>query len=460
MVMTIASTNSLLESLDRLQLLGPGQLDQLRRYQQFSSADPRSLAKQLVQCGWLTPFQVNRIFQGHGSELILGAYVLLEEIGSGAMGEVFKARHRTLDRIVALKVLRKDLAGNSEIAARFHREARAVANLTHRNIVQAFDADQADGVHFLAMEFVAGTDLGRLVQEGGPLPVAQACEVIRQAALGLDYAHSNGLIHRDIKPSNLLLVQAQGGPSLGLLKILDLGMARLKDLVHPRTASWLHGEVGSGSVTPITRSGNIIGTPDFMSPEQARNSHLVDGRADLYSLGCTFYTVLTGRMPFPGGTALDKLFRHQEEQATPVERIRPEIPEAVSAVVRKLMAKKPSDRFQTGGEAVAALAALLSHPAGTAPGRPRTQRERNTMVEGPAANKVTQPLRKPVIPAQTRKTQPAPVAASLKVAEQVAEPSGRSWLRWVCLVGLASVGAMASLSVIAYLLVRWFLGRP
>src|SRR5262249_39512300 len=152
---------------------------------------------------------------------------------------------------------------------------RAVAKLAHPNIVQAFDADQADGLHFLAMELVPGTDLGRLVQQGGFMRVAGACEAIRQAALGLDYAHSHGLVHRDIKPSNLLFSKARGSKLFGTVKILDLGMARLKEIAKPRVAAGLNCDVGSGSGTPLTGTGNIIGTPDFMSPEQARNSHQV-----------------------------------------------------------------------------------------------------------------------------------------------------------------------------------------
>ncbi len=457
--MTIPSTAVLLQLLQQLQLLGPGQIDQLRRYQQFSSAEPRALARQLVQCGWLTPFQINRLFQGHGSELILGVYVLLEEIGAGAMGQVYKARHRTLDRIVALKVLRKDLAGNSDIAKRFHREARAVAHLAHPNIVQAFDADTADGVHFLAMEFVAGTDLGRLVHERGPLPVAQACEAIRQAALGLDYAHSHGLVHRDIKPSNLLWDESHGGPSRGQVKILDLGMARLKELANPRAAALLNGDTGSGSGTPITRSGNVIGTPDFMSPEQARNSHLVDGRADLYSLGCTLYNVLTGKMPFPGGTALDKLFRHQEEQAVPVELIRPEIPQAVSAVVHKLMAKLPADRFQTGGEAASALAALVTRPSGSEPGAPLSKKQSTLVVGGAGAKKITQEVGKPAPPEPGKRIEPAQAVASAKAAAKFVEPSGKRWLLWAIAVGMAAMSLMAGLSALALVLIR-NLGKP
>jgi serine/threonine protein kinase len=299
--------------------------------------DPRALARELLRREWLTAFQANRLLQGRGQELLLGSYVLLEQVGSGGMGEVFKARNRKLGRVAALKVIRRERLADDAAVRRFHREIRAAAQLTHPNIVLAYDADQVGGTHFFVMEFVEGQELGRLIKQRGPLPVATACDCVRQAALGLQHAHERGLVHRDIKPHNLLLTRH------GVVKVLDLGLARLN--------ATAEGEAS----TTVTHEGMVMGTPDYMAPEQAEESHAVDIRADLYSLGCTLYYLLSGQVPFPGGSLLQKLRRHQSEEPMPIEYLRPDVPAAVAAVVRTLMAKRPEDRYQTPAELAAAL---------------------------------------------------------------------------------------------------------
>src|SRR5262249_47525074 len=204
---------------------------------------------------------------------------------------------------------------------RFEREVRAAAALSHPNIVLAFDADDIGGTHLLVMECVEGaTDLNRLVKKNGPLSVGLACEDVRQAALGLQPVYERGLVNRDIKPANLLLT-ADGKT----VKVLDMGLARLD-----------HANEADDSTT-MTQEGTVMGTPDFIAPEQALESHTVDIRADLYSLGCTFYYLLTGKVPFPGGSLADKLVKHQLHEPQPVERLRADLPVEVAAVVRKLM---------------------------------------------------------------------------------------------------------------------------
>ncbi len=289
----------------------------------------------------MTPFQVNQLFQGRANQLVLGSFLLLERLGEGGMGQVFKARHRKLARIVALKVIRKERLSHPDAVRRFRREIQAAAQLSHANIVLALDADEHDGTHFFAMEYVEGVDLAHYVKQYGPMPVARACDCVRQAALGLQHAHDKGLVHRDIKPHNLLLTRQ------GVVKVLDMGLARLT----PESQAEMSG-------ASLTGDGVMIGTPDYVAPEQAMDARSADIRADLYSLGCTFYFLLAGRAPFSGGNALEKLLKHQSERPQSVRDFRPDVPSPVAAIVHRLLAKRPADRFQTPAELVAALAAL------------------------------------------------------------------------------------------------------
>jgi serine/threonine protein kinase len=339
--MTIAST--LADALRQYHLLEGAQLDEVTHTLQPCFPDSKALARELIRRSWITPYQANQLLQGRGQELLLGSYVLLERVGEGGMGQVFKARNWKLGRIVALKVIRKEKLNNAEAILRFEREVRAAAALSHPNIVMAHDADQISGTHLLVMEYIEGaTDLAKLVKQRGPLPVAQACEYIRQAALGLQHACERGLVHRDIKPQNLLLT-ADGRT----LKILDMGLARLD-------------QPGNEDQTTMTQLGVVMGTPDYIAPEQALASHTVDIRADLYSLGCTFYFLLTGQVPFPGLSATEKLIKHQLEEPPPLAQFRSDIPPAVADVVMKLLAKKPVNRYQTPAELAAALDAVFN----------------------------------------------------------------------------------------------------
>jgi WD40 repeat protein/tRNA A-37 threonylcarbamoyl transferase component Bud32 len=349
--MPLASSADLVKVLRQYRLLDPAQLQEVHGVLQIGFPEPPALARELVQRGWLTPYQVNQLEEGHGHELLLGSYVLLEKLGQGGMGAVFKARNWKLGRPAAVKVIRKERLDNPDTVRRFYREIQAAGQLAHPNIVLAYDADEADGAHFFAMEYVEGTDLARLVKQQGPLPVALACECARQAALGLQHAFEKGMVHRDVKPSNLLLTPA------GVVKVLDLGLARLR---HP-------GDEGDSAGT-LTQEGAFIGTLDYIAPEQALDSHTVDIRADLYSLGCSLYFLLTGRVPFLG-TAAEKLLKHQMQEPAPLEELRPDVPPAVAAVVRRLMAKRPADRYQTPAEAAEALAGVPG-AAGPAPADP------------------------------------------------------------------------------------------
>lgn len=332
-----------IDALRQYRLLDSQQLSELSRKIQPKFREPKALGRELLRRGWLTPYQVNQLLQERGQELLLGSYVLLERLGEGGMGQVFKARNWKLGQIVALKVIQPDRLANPNAVKRFQREIRAAASLSHPNIVHALDADHVGSTHMLVMEYVEGTDLSQLVKQSGPVSVRKACEYIRQAALGLQHAHEQGLVHRDIKPSNLLLA-SQGS----VVKILDFGLARLAEGAPGETA------------TCLTQSGLVVGTPDYMAPEQVRDPHSADVRADLYSLGCSLYYLLSGLAPFPDGSATEKVLKHMQEEPRPIEQLRPDLAGEVVAVLRKLMAKRPEDRYQTPAELAAALQAVLS----------------------------------------------------------------------------------------------------
>jgi serine/threonine protein kinase len=304
------------------------------------SADSDELARELVRGGKLTRFQAAAIYQGKADGLLLGNYLVLDKLAAGGMGQVFRARHRRMDRVVALKVLSKKVINAPGAIERFRREAKAAAILTHPNIVTAFDADEAGGMHFLVMEYVDGCDLSSLVKRNGPLAVPLAVDCVRQAARGLAYAHGKGIIHRDIKPANLLLDR------LGTLKILDLGLARIT------------GEVADSSGVPepdLTHTGNIMGTIDYMSPEQAMDSRQADARSDIYSLGCTLHYLLAGRPPYREDTVMKRLAAHQQAGIPNLSTSRSDVPAALQAIFERMLAKDPAARIQSMSEVDAAL---------------------------------------------------------------------------------------------------------
>jgi eukaryotic-like serine/threonine-protein kinase len=264
-------------------------------------------------------------------------YRVVAAIGAGGMGAVYRAEHRLMDRPVALKVIRGDLLGNASLVERFRREVKSAARLaSHPNIVAAYDAEQAGETHMLVMEFIEGTDLARVVDRRGPLPVGEACDYARQAALGLQHAFKECMVHRDIKPQNLMLT------TRGRIKILDFGLARFASEV-----------VSQGG---LTAEGMVLGSADYIAPEQIHDPHAADIRADIYSLGCTLYFLLTGRPPFPGGNLIQKLLAHSEKTARPLADVRPEVPLELCWVVERMIAKDPSLRPSTPADVVRALA--------------------------------------------------------------------------------------------------------
>jgi serine/threonine-protein kinase len=349
--MTIASISALLDALRTYRLVTAQQYAQLLGLTRGTAGDPRPVAKQLVRRGWLTVYQINQLFAGNAKGLAIGPYRVLDPLGQGGLSQVFKARHVELDLVVALKVIRPEALSNSEGRRQFLLEIEAMARLEHPNIIQFCDADQHEDTCYFAMEYVDGIDLGKHVRLGGPLPVREACDFIRQAALGLQHAHERNLVHRDIKPVNLFLthepagsarpVMTRSGPpartpaTRPVVKILDWGLAGLRC---PRgsTAEVLEG---------LARG--LVGTADYLSPEQARNANAVDVRGDIYSLGCTLYYLLTGQPPYPDGTLMQKILKHQQEAPPAVDGFRGDVPAGLSAVLQRMLAKRPEDRYQT-----------------------------------------------------------------------------------------------------------------
>ncbi len=299
------------------------------------------MAVELIRLGKLTPYQAAAIRQGKTKGLLIGEYIVLDKIGSGGMGLVLKARHPARPQVVALKLLPPSYSRDRAAVVRFRREAAAVAKFRHSNIVSAIDSGETHGLLFLVMEFVNGRDLAKTVKEKGPLPVAQTIECVIHAARGLQEAHKHGIVHRDIKPANLLL------DTSGTVKVLDLGLARVNQ---PQQIA-----ASDGSELDLTVSGSIVGTVDYMSPEQAYDPRTADGRSDIYSLGCTLHYLLTGKAPYGGQTFMERLLGHRERPVPSLRAFRRDVPEDLDAVFQLMVAKTPEDRPQTMAAVISRL---------------------------------------------------------------------------------------------------------
>lgn len=317
------------------------------------------LADALVDRELITRWQAEKLLQGKYRGFCLGRYRLLELLGKGEMSSVYLAQHVRMKRRCAIKVLPAHKVRETSYLGRFHREAEAVAQLDHPNIVRAYDVDvEEEGgaeIHYLVMEYVVGKSLEKTVNENGPLSVIAAADTIRQAASGVAHAHAAGLVHRDIKPGNLLIDKT------GVVKLLDLGLARFFKDPDRESLTIKHDE-------------KVLGTADYLAPEQAVDSHSVDERADIYALGCTLFFALTGRPPFVEGTLVQRLLAHQTQTPPAISEFRDNCPDELTKIIHKMMAKEPNDRYQSASEVEQALGRFLVEHAD------RAWREKNLEV--------------------------------------------------------------------------------
>jgi len=301
-----------------------------------------SFARQLISQGLLTRWQAQQLLAGRHT-FFLGRYQLQERLGHGKYGVVFKAKQTDFGRTVALKIMSPAAMAHPRAAARFEREIRLAASVNHPNIVAAFDAESVGDTHFLVMEYVEGKDLKTWLNDFGRLPIDWSCEVIAQAALGLEHVHQQGLVHRDIKPGNLIITAADTS-ARPLVKLLDLGLARVVT------------SDNDDDPDRITKTGHVLGTIDYISPEQVENTKTVDIRGDIYSLGCTLFKCLTGQVPFEGKTLPEKVMGRLKGDAPRVSVSRPDVPMGLDSVIAKMLARDPADRYQRPAEVAVALA--------------------------------------------------------------------------------------------------------
>jgi serine/threonine protein kinase len=338
------TSNEFLDLLRRSQLVEEDQLTKFLGSLAASNGqrlpdDAERLSAFMIEAGMLTEWQSEKLLAGKHKGFMLGKYKLLRHIGKGGMSQVYLAEHTLMKRKVAIKVLPANRVEDSTYLERFRTEARAAAKLDDPNIVRAYDIDNDGKTHYIVMEFVDGPDLHIYVREHGPLKYEKAADYVAQVARGLAHAHEMGLVHRDIKPANCLIDKHE------TVKLLDMGLARLID--------------DEASLT-LENNENVLGTADYLAPEQALNSHKADARADIYSLGCTLYYLITGHPPFPDGTISERLLKHQVEQAPSIFKERPDAPSVLVNICNRMMAKRVDERYQTAGEVAERLTEWLA----------------------------------------------------------------------------------------------------
>lgn len=457
--MVIASAETLLDALRDSGLLAPAELDALARELAPFADDMPGALRHVVEHELVPVYQLRKVIHAKTADLFVGPFVVLDKLGEGGMGKVFKARDTRTGRIAALKVIRPHLLTNPVIRGRYEREVRAALSLRHPNIAAAFEAGEVGGKVYLALEFVDGIDLARLVRTFGVLPVPEACEYLRQAALGLAHAHSKGFVHRDIKPGNLVVAGERHHPDATepvVVKLLDMGLVRNVGL----------DDEGGGD---LTRAGTVVGTPDYMAPEQAKNSSLADHRADLYALGGAFYFLLTGKPPFHVGSPIEKILKHQIDPPPPIQAIRPDVPDELARLIARLLAKRPEDRPGSAAEVVAILEPMTKFTgesasvklSGTQPilvtsdqAVTGSESAVDTVPQGGTGSGVKLPRRRGrVVPMEEPSvaesadppTPPTPVEVKLPV-ETVEEEESAGWSGWAVALVSGAVGVVLGIA--------------
>ncbi len=397
-------------------------------------AESKALARRLVQDGILTEYQSKRFLIGKSHGLLVGKYVILDRLGSGAMGRVYRAHHQLMGRVVALKIIAPEIAASEKVIARFQREMRLVGRLDHPNVVRAFDADKANGLLYIVMEYVNGQSLGQRLKQG-PLPAVEAVTYAAQAALGLAHAHDQGIVHRDVKPSNLLIAENKQ------VKVLDLGLGVLMEIDHEATFE--------------TADGVAVGTVDYMSPEQACGRG-VDGRSDLFGLGCTLYHLITGKQAYQGASPIERLGVRIANRPTPITDYRPDLPASLVAVIDKLLANRPQDRYQTAVEAAEALQALVR------PRKAAVPAPRPAPAPAPAPADPVHPPAPAPAPAQQSAPEPAPPPPPVVVTVR---PTYPAWFRPLASLAernprraLAAVIVGGTMTFVVGVAIGWLLG--
>jgi serine/threonine protein kinase len=369
------------------------------RWQQEAGSeagDVTCFASWMVAQKYLTEYQTQLLARGHAEGFFLNEYKILDRLGKGRMAGVYKAQHQ-LGQIVAIKVLPPSKSRDAGLLRRFQREARLALQLNHPNIVRAFQTGTADSLHYLVMEYLEGETMDDVLARRGKLPPAEAVRLIYQALQGLQHMHTRSLVHRDLKPSNLMLVGSKPDSTWhATVKILDIGLGRT--LVEQRV-----GETADGG---LTGEGVLLGTPDYMAPEQARDARGIDIRADIYSLGCVLYHLLAGHPPFPDTNLLSQMIRHASEAPRPLKEFNPAVPDGLQQILDWMLAKDPAQRYPTPERAAQALQVFLAAdgepPTGSDAAPP--MRSYLTWLEGEGG-------KKPAAVASPPKSQPAGTAA-------------------------------------------------
>jgi serine/threonine protein kinase len=454
----------------RSRLLSADEVSDLRKRWQAQGGgadDSDRFAGWLVKNQYLTEYQAGLLLRGKADHFFLNEYKLLERVGKGRMAGVYRAVHR-LGQTFAVKVLPPSKAKEPKTFARFQREASLAAKLAHPNIVRTFQIGQADDLNYIVMEYLDGETFDEVLSRRGRLPIPEAVRIMHQALSGLGHIHEHDMVHRDLKPGNLMLVGGSGDNSQGAtVKILDIGLGRV-----------LFDEDEATPAQPeLTTHGDVIGTPDYIAPEQARDSHAADVRSDIYSMGCVLYHALAGQVPFPGNNPVRKMVQHATEAPKPLRSLNPEVPEGLQQAVDKMMAKDPTKRYATPAAAAKALEPFLATARSAARG-PENDPSMSSYLEwlkkqtaGSAPMAVAMPVANPKsprpapVPAKAPAPQmPEPVSApSLHVdVEKIDPPAAqKGWKlgtkEWV-LLALAAVGVLGCLigiAVVTIIALRW-----